>query len=105
MKGLILFVSVALAVAMLAGPAIAATHQMTGDVRAINADAKTFTLEQHKMLGGNKEHTFQVSDRALLSNLKAGERVTVSDDKQGQQLIAREIHPVVKKGKSVSSVK
>jgi Cu/Ag efflux protein CusF len=105
MKSFVLFVSVALALAMLAGPAVAATHQMTGDVRAINADAKTFTLEQHKMLRGNKEHTFQVSDRALLSNLKMGERVTVSYDKQGEQLIAREIHPIVKRSKTVSSTK
>jgi YD repeat-containing protein len=36
-------------------------------------------------------------DQALLSNLRTGERVTVAYDKQGQELVAREIHPVVKK--------
>ena len=36
-------------------------------------------------------------DQAPLSNLRTGERVTVAYDKQGQELVAREIHPVVKK--------
>jgi Cu/Ag efflux protein CusF len=80
-----------------AGPAVAVTHQMTGDVRAINADAKTFTLEQHRMLRSNKAQTFSVNDPMLLSNLRTGERVTVAYEKQGQQLIAREVHPIVKK--------
>lgn len=97
MKTFIVFLSVVLMLGLLAGPVIAATHKMTGDVTAVNADAKTFTLEQHKMLRGNKEHTFSVSDRTLLSNLKTGERVTVAYEKQGQQLIAREVYPVVKK--------
>jgi Cu/Ag efflux protein CusF len=70
---------------------------MTGDVRAINADAKTFTLEQHRMLRSNKAQTFTVNDPMLLSNLRTGERVKVAYEKQGQQLIAREVHPVVKK--------
>ena len=97
MKTFVVFLSVVLALGLVAGPVIAATHQMTGDIRAVNADAKTFTLEQHKMLGGNKQHTFRVNDRALLSNLTTGERVKVAYEKQGQELIAREIHPVAKK--------
>jgi Cu/Ag efflux protein CusF len=97
MKAFVVFLSVVLALGLLAGPVVAATHKMTGDVRAVNADTKTFTLEQHRMLRGNKEHTFTVYDRALLSDLKPGERVTVAYEKQGQQMIAREVHPVVKK--------
>jgi Cu/Ag efflux protein CusF len=54
---------------------------MTGEIRAKNADTKTFTLEQHTFLRGKKEHTFQVNDRALLSNLRPGARVTVAYDK------------------------
>jgi Cu/Ag efflux protein CusF len=81
-----------LALGLVAGPAVAATHKMTGDVRAINADAKTFTVEQHKMLRGNKEHTFRVNDPALPSNLRTGERVRVAYEQQGQQLIAREVN-------------
>jgi Cu/Ag efflux protein CusF len=97
MKTFVAFLSLILALGLVAGPAAAATHQMTGDVRAISADAKTFTLEQHKMLRGNKAHTFYVSDPALLSTLRTGERVTVTYEERGQQMIAREVHPVIKK--------
>ena len=97
MKTLVVLLTAVLMVGLLAGPVVAATHKMTGDVRAVNADAKTFTLEQHTMLRGNKEHTFNVSDRTMLSSLRPGERVTVAYEKQGQQLIAREVHPAVKK--------
>jgi len=95
MKMFVVFLSVVLALGLIAGPVAAATHKITGEVRAVNADTKSFTLEQHKMLRGNKEHTFSVYDRTLLSSLKPGERVTVTYEKQGQQMIAREIHPVV----------
>jgi len=97
MKTLVVLLTAVLMVGLLAGPVLAATHKMTGDVRAVNADAKTFTLEQHTMLRGNKEHTFNVSDRTMLSSLRPGERVTVAYEKQGQQLIAREVHPAVEK--------
>jgi Cu/Ag efflux protein CusF len=97
MKTSVAFLGLVLALGLVAGPAIAATHQMTGDVRAISADAKTFTLEQHKMLRGNKTQTFHVSDSSLLSNLRTGERVTVTYEERGQQMIAREVHPIVKK--------
>jgi Cu/Ag efflux protein CusF len=97
MKTFVVFLGAVLALGLLASPVVAASHQMTGDVKLINADAKMFTLEQHKFLRGTKEHTFQVSDRALLSNLRPGQRVTVAYDKQGQQLIARTVDPVAKK--------
>jgi Cu/Ag efflux protein CusF len=94
MKTLVGLLTLVLALGLVAGPAVAVTHQMTGDVRAVNANAKTFTLEQHNMLGGKKEHSFIAYDPALLSSLKTGERVRVTYEKQDQQLIAREIHPV-----------
>jgi Cu/Ag efflux protein CusF len=97
MKTFVAFLTLILALGLVAGPAVAATHQMTGDVRAVNADAKTFTLEQHKVLRGNKAHTFYVNDSTLLSNLRTGERVTVTYEERGQQMIAREVHPIVKK--------
>jgi Cu/Ag efflux protein CusF len=97
MKTLVAVLSLVLALGLVAGPAVAVTHQMTGDVRAINADAKTFTVEQHRMLRGNKAQTFSVNDPMMLSNLRTGERVTVAYEKHGQQLIAREVHPVVMK--------
>jgi len=97
MKTLVAFLSFVLALGLVAGPAVAVTHQMTGDVKAINAEAKTFTLEQHRMLLSNKARTFSVNDPMLLSNLRTGERVTVAYERQGEQLIAREVHPVVKK--------
>src|SRR5262249_8998825 len=97
MKTFVVFLSLILMLALVAGPAVAATRQMTGDVSAVNADAKTFTLEQHKMLRRNKAHTFHVNDSTLLANLRTGERVTVSYEEHGQQLVAREVHPVAKK--------
>src|SRR5262245_49703968 len=103
MKTLVAFLSVVVALGLLASPVVAATHQMTGDVRAVNADGKTFTLEEHKMLRGNKQHTFRVTDATLLSNLTTGERVTVAYEKQGQELVAREIHPVVKKSSKAAT--
>jgi hypothetical protein len=33
----------------------------------------------------------------MLSNLRTGERVTVAYEKQRRQLIAREVHPVVRR--------
>jgi Cu/Ag efflux protein CusF len=97
MKTFVAFLSLVLALGLVAGPAVAATHQMTGDVRAVNADAKTFTLDQHKILRGNKTHTFHVNDSTLLSSLRTGERVTVTYEELGQQMIAREVHPTAKK--------
>jgi len=97
MKAFVVFLSLVLAIGLIAGPVAAATREMTGDVKAVNADSKTFTLEQHKMLRGNKEQTFHVSDQSLLTNLRTGERVTVSYDKQGKELIARDVHPAAKK--------
>jgi Cu/Ag efflux protein CusF len=88
------FLSLVLAVVLVAGPAFAATHKMTGDIKAIDPDAKTFTLSEHKMLRGQKEYTFSVNDSALLSNLRSGERVRVTYDKQGQRLLARDIRPM-----------
>ena len=97
MKTLVAFLSLVLALGLVAGPALAVSHQMTGDVRAINADTKTFTLEQHRILGSNKAHTFLVNDPTLLASLRTGERVKVAYEKQGDQMIAREIQSVLKK--------
>ena len=97
MKTLVVFLSLVLAIAFIAGPVAAASREMTGDVRAVNPDSKTFTLEQHKMLRGNKQHTFRVTDPSLLTNLRTGERVTVAYEKQGNTLIARDVHPAAAK--------
>jgi Cu/Ag efflux protein CusF len=86
-----------LAVALIATPAVAAsTHHATGDVKAVNQDAKTFTLAEHKMLRGHKDVTFRVNDPALLANLKTGERVRVNYNKQGKELTAISIEPATK---------
>ena len=58
---------------------------------------KAWNAKMSEMLRGNKEHTFRVSDKSLLSNLRSGERVTVSYEKQGKDLIARDIHPAAAK--------
>jgi Cu/Ag efflux protein CusF len=100
MKTFFGILSLALALVLVAGPAAAASHQMTGEVRAVNPDAKTFTLSEHKMLRGQKEQTFRVSDPATLSNVRTGERVKVTYDKQGQELIARAVEPVTTASKT-----
>jgi len=94
MKTLVGLLTLVLALGLLAGPAMAATHHMTGDIRAVNQDARTFTIEEHRTLLPNKQVSFVVNDRALLANLNSGERVKVTYEKQGQQLIAREIQPM-----------
>ena len=94
MKTLVGLLTLVLALGLVAGPAMAATHHMTGDIRAVNQDARTFTVEEHRTLLPNKQVSFVVNDRALLANLNSGERVKITYEKQGQQLIAREIQPV-----------
>jgi|SRR5215813_1232366 len=97
MKTFVVLLTAVLALGLLASPVVAATHEMKGEIKAVDANAKTFTLEQHKFLRGNKQQTFQVNDRTLLSNLRPGERVMVTYDKQGTQMIARAVDPVAKK--------
>jgi Cu/Ag efflux protein CusF len=95
MKTLVGLLTFVLALGLVAGPAIAATtHHMTADIRAVNADARTFTVEQHRTLLPNKEYSFTVNDRALLANLNTGERVKITYEKQGQVLVARDVQPV-----------
>jgi len=96
-KTFIALFSLVLALGLMAGPAIAATHHMVGDVRTINQDAKTFTLEEHKTLRSNQEHTFRVDNPALFSQLRTGEHVRVAYDKEGKLMIARDVQPEVKK--------
>ena len=93
MKTFVPLLSLVLVLGLMTGPAIAATHHMVGDIRTINQDTKTFTIEEHKMLGRNQEHTFRVDDPALLAHLQTGEHVKVAYDKQGKLMIAREIQP------------
>jgi Cu/Ag efflux protein CusF len=100
MKTFFSILTLALALVVVAGPAVAASRHMTGDVSAVNADAKTFTLSEHKMLRGQKQQTFRVSDPSLLSNVRTGERVKVTYDKQGQELIARAVEPVTTASKT-----
>ena len=94
MKTLVGLLTLILALGLVAGPVMAATHHMTGDIRAVNQDARTFTVEQHRLLLPNKEYSFIVNDRTLLANLNTGERVKITYDKQGQQLVAHDVQPV-----------
>lgn len=100
MKTFFSILTLALALAVVAGQAVAASRHMTGDVSAVNADAKAFTLSEHKMLRGQKQQTFRVSDPSVLSNVRTGERVKVTYDKQGQELIARAVEPVTTASKT-----
>src|SRR5215813_1218282 len=97
MKTFVVLLTAILALGLLASPVVAASHEMKGDIKAVDPNGKTFTLEEHKLLRGKKEQTFQVTDRTLLSGLRPGERVMVTYDKQGTQMIARAVDPVAKK--------
>jgi Cu/Ag efflux protein CusF len=94
MKTLIGLLTLVLALGLVAGPAMAAMHHMTGDIRAVNQDTRTLTIEEHRTLLPNKQVSFVVNDRSLLANLKSGEHVKITYEKQGEQLIAHDIQPL-----------
>src|SRR5213593_2531769 len=73
MKTFVALLSLVLAFGPVAGATLAATGQMTGDVRGINADAN------NKLLRGDKAHTFQV-----LGALSASRRAQVRFGVGGQ---------------------
>ena len=92
-KKLTLLLSVLLLVAVTTGPAYALSvpfmgHHETGRITAIDKDARMVTVTGDK---DGKSYSFQVKDRALLTNLRQGEHVKVSYKKQGAQLVATKI--------------
>ncbi|TMQ26186.1 MAG: hypothetical protein E6K82_05325 [Candidatus Rokuibacteriota bacterium] len=90
MKRLTMLVSLLLVIAVMTVPAFALSvpgmkHHETGNVTAIDKNAKTFTLTADK---DQKKYTFEVKDPALLNTLRTGEHVRVAYSKKGAQLIA-----------------
>ncbi len=69
---------------------VAAMRHVTGEVVAVNQDAKTLTVK-HGSKG--KELTFAVEAQATarLSNLKAGDQVKIGYVKSHEQLMAKDI--------------
>jgi len=89
-KKLTMLVSLFLVIAVMTVPAFAFSvpgmkHHETGNITAIDKNAKTFTLTGDK---DQKAHLFEVKDSALLSQLRMGEHVRVAYKKEGARLVA-----------------
>lgn len=79
------WLSTTLAIALLAGTAVAADTVASGKVKSINADNKTFVLTD----SADKDFTFKLGDKLIVnragkespSDLKAGDPISVCYDK------------------------
>ena len=94
-KKLTMLLSMLIVAAVMVTPAFALSipgmsHHQTGSVTAVDPAGKTFTLTADK---DGKQYTFDVKDRALLSDVKKGEHVKVSYRKSGAKLMASSIVP------------
>lgn len=68
---------------------LAIRHHVSGEVVAVNADAKSLTVK--KSGRRPREYTFNVADAATLANVKAGERVRVTYVKSGAERLAEKV--------------
>ena len=92
-RKLTMLVSLLLVVAVMAAPASAMSvpgfkHHENGMVTSIDKDANTFTVTGDK---DGKAYTFQLKDKAMLTNLRTGEHVRVAYKKEGARLIATDV--------------
>ena len=82
--------------AALAALALAATPMAEGEVRKVDAKAKTITLKHGPIPGvdmGAMTMTFPVKDAAALAKVKAGDRVKFSAEKVGGDVVVTAIEP------------
>ncbi len=88
--------TVALAAAFAAAAAIAAAPLVEGEVRKVDAKAKTVTLKHGPIPNvemGPMTMTFPVKDPALLAKVKAGDRVKFSAEKSGNDVVVTALEP------------
>ncbi len=79
-----------------AAVALAAAPMADGEVRKVDAKAKTVTLKHGPIPSvgmGPMTMTFPVKDPALLSKLKAGDKVKFSAEKSGSDIVVTAIEP------------
>jgi Cu/Ag efflux protein CusF len=82
--------------ATLAAVAFAAAPMAEGEVRKVDAKAKTITLKHGPIPGvdmGAMTMTFPVKDAALLAKVKAGEKVKFAAEKVGGDIVVTAIEP------------
>ena len=88
--------TVSLAAAFAAAAAIAAAPLVEGEVRKVDAKAKTVTLKHGPIPNvemGPMTMTFPVKDPALLAKVKAGDRVKFSAEKSGNDVVVTALEP------------
>jgi hypothetical protein len=95
MKRLTVLMSVALVVALFAGPAFALDvpglkHHVTGNISRIDNDSKTFTVTEDKT---QKSYVFSAKDPGMLRAISRGEHVRVAYSKHGTELVASKVEP------------
>jgi Cu/Ag efflux protein CusF len=98
-KKLTMLLSLLIVAAVMVTPAFALSipgmkHHETGSVTAVDPAGKTFTVTGDK---DGKQYTFEVKDRAMLTDVKKGEHVKVAYKKEGARLIASSIVPRTEK--------
>ena len=82
--------------ALLAAAAFAAAPMADGEVRKVDAKAKTVTLKHGPIPSvgmGPMTMTFPVKDPAQLAKLKAGDKVKFSAEKSGNDIVVTAIEP------------
>ncbi len=87
---------VAASAATLAAVALAATPMAEGEVRKVDAKAKTITLKHGPIPGvdmGPMTMTFPVRDAAALARVKAGDKVRFAAEKVGGDIVVTAIEP------------
>ena len=87
---------VAVSAATLAAVALAAAPMAEGEVRKVDAKAKSITLKHGPIPSvgmGAMTMTFPVKDAAQLAKIKAGDRVKFSAEKVGDEIVVTAIEP------------
>ena len=87
---------VAVSAATLAAVALAAAPMAEGEVRKVDAKAKSITLKHGPIPSvgmGAMTMTFPVKDTAQLAKIKAGDRVKFSAEKVGDEIVVTAIEP------------
>lgn len=87
---------VAVSAATLAAVALAAAPMAEGEVRTVDAKAKTITLKHGPIPNvdmGPMTMTFPVKDAALLAKVKAGDKIKFAAEKVGADIVVTAIEP------------
>jgi uncharacterized protein GlcG (DUF336 family) len=88
-RTLLMLVALTLALAIMTGPALAASETtMIGTVAAVDKDGKAFTLKADH---DEKMYRFQAKDASVIGKVKKGQHIQVTYRKDGAQMIADKV--------------